>query len=113
RLLAEHFLASGNAQAYTDGEQALAQTLAAVEQAMAEAAPAQYLDWRRLEQISADYLNTYRSLGHLMLNGEAVSTQRVIRQQVDATAANFDQQSYVALQGSVAGVEGQFQALSG
>ncbi len=96
------YLASGDADAYTTGEAALAQTVAAIEQ-LALAEPAiDNLALRRLETISGDYLNLIRSLDMLARSDASADAQRVIRQQLDETALAQDQQAYAALQTSIA-----------
>ena len=112
RLQVEHFLASGDDTSYTQAESSLSTLVASIEAASATAQPADYLALRDLEQISADALNTFRSLGSLMQGDADAQTQAVLRQQLNAALLSLDQQTYAALESGVSTTDDQLHAAS-
>ncbi len=98
RALIAQYLASGDADAYAAGEATLTQTVTLIERMALSESAVDNLALRRLETVSADYLNLIRSLETLALSNAAADTQRVIRQRIDETALALDQQAYAALQ---------------
>jgi NarL family two-component system sensor histidine kinase LiaS len=100
RVLVERALASDDTASYRAAELALVESIDAIEQTKTQLDD--YFTLNHLEQISTDYLNTFRGLSQVTASGAPSATRSLIRQQLDKIAAALDEEGSTVVQSSMA-----------